>query len=66
MSFELGLVKLVGSEWYGEGRMVQIMVQKRENTEISQGQRRDLCCQEGEGFGGMEWEAGGHRSSFCM
>lgn len=44
VSFELGLVKLVASEWYGEGRMVQIMVQKRENTEISQGQRRDLCC----------------------
>ena len=37
MSFELGLVKLVGSEWYGEGRMVQIMVQKREKTEIFPG-----------------------------
>lgn len=44
VSFELGLVKLVGSEWYGEGRIGANNGAKEENTEISQGQRRDLCC----------------------
>lgn len=53
MSFELGLVKLVGSEWYGEGRMVQIWC-KRGKTQRFSRHREETCvaglvglCREG-------------------